>query len=79
VQSGVNFINTLRAAFEHADLKGAKKTDNLTVVFCALRICNRKSCSWKVGEIDPKCHPHTLQYIIIVEQNKIILDFFAQI
>jgi len=34
--TGVNFINVLRAAFEHSDPKIAKKTDNLTVFLALL-------------------------------------------
>jgi len=41
---GVNFINILRAAFTCADPKSAKKTDNLTGLFCAFWICASNSC-----------------------------------
>ncbi len=33
---GINFIKILRAAFSLADLKSAKKTENLTVFFVIL-------------------------------------------
>jgi hypothetical protein len=34
--AGVVFINVLREAFAHSDLKSAKKPDNLTVFFALL-------------------------------------------
>ncbi len=40
------------AAFTHTDPKSAKKTDGLTVFFCAFGICRCKSCAYNVGEIN---------------------------
>ncbi len=41
---GVNFINVLQAAFaQHADLKSAKKIDNLTVFFAISRSAGIKA------------------------------------
>jgi len=37
-----------------ADPKSAKKTDDLPVFFCAFVIWMCKSCSKRVGEIDPR-------------------------
>jgi len=54
LRSGVHFIKVLQAAFAHANPKSAKKTDNLTVFFCAFGICRHKSCLLNIGEIDPK-------------------------
>jgi len=36
---GVNFIHVPAAPFFHKDPKRPKKTDNLTVIFCAFGIC----------------------------------------
>jgi hypothetical protein len=41
-----------------ADPESAKKTDNLTVFFCAFRICAHKSCLYNVDQIDPWCQFH---------------------
>jgi len=42
---GVIFINVLRAAFDHADPKSAKRTDNLTVFFVFLvSACVKAAC-----------------------------------
>ena len=51
---GANFINVLQAAFTLTDPKSIKKLLDLTVFFCAFGICERKSCSQKVDEIDTR-------------------------
>jgi len=40
---GVNYTNFLQAAFMNADPKSTKKTNDLTVFFCAFAICVCKS------------------------------------
>jgi hypothetical protein len=42
------------SSFSNDDPKSAKKANNLTVFFCTFGIYANKSCSLKVGEIDPK-------------------------
>ncbi len=45
VQPGVNFTNILHTAFTCADLKSAKKTDDLTVFFALLgSVCLKAVC-----------------------------------
>ncbi len=42
--SRVNFLNVLRTDFMHADPKSVKDTQDLTVLFYAFGIYERKSC-----------------------------------
>ena len=44
-RSGVNFINILRTAFTLVRPKSAKRHCQLDCLFCAFRICKRKSCT----------------------------------
>jgi len=51
---GVNFINSLQAAFESADPESAKKTDNFTVFFMLLGYVSVKATcktlvKWTLG------------------------------
>ncbi len=49
--TGVNFINVLQAAFTCADFEISKKDSQLFSLLC-IGICQSKSCSKIVGEID---------------------------
>ena len=51
--SGVNFTNVLQAAFTGADPKSAKKTVKLSSFLGFQDLCEHKSCSLNVDEIDP--------------------------
>ncbi len=50
----VNFRNIICAAFMREDPMSAKKNSQAVSLFCAFGICERKSCTLNVGEIDPK-------------------------
>jgi hypothetical protein len=53
MMSRVNFINIQQAAYAHTDPKSVKKTDNLTVFFCAFRIHACKGASRMLMKLTP--------------------------
>ena len=50
---GLNFTNIFTLRFYARRFQKGKKTDDLTVYFCAFEIYERKSCTLNVDEIDP--------------------------
>ncbi len=84
---GVNFINIPLSAFARPDPESTKKTDNLTVFFCAFGICVCKSSSQSIDEIDTWCpfRRHFMasffkgkSFSTIFCANSLWLQFFAK-
>jgi hypothetical protein len=53
VTCSINFINILQAAFTRADLKSAKKTDSLTVLFTLMEFVLIKAVRKKLLTLTP--------------------------
>ncbi len=56
---GVNFINVLQTAFMSADLKSAKKTDNLTVFFALSGSAHKEAAHKMLMKLTPDDHKIT--------------------